>query len=319
MKKYRSLVIFIGGLLLGVGVSFFFRVDTDFSANQVRQGGYALINPLLECNLADQLQTEELKDLEMGLREHITKLKARGLAKDVSVYFRGLNNGPTFGINEKVKFAPASLLKLPVMMAYYRQAERGEVSLASKAAVLVEEDMNTWETFTSENYVKIGESYTHEELIRAMMVSSDNNAMAALMNNISTEEEDQIYEDLGIKVPSVENRQDFMTVKEYASFFRILYNASYLSKEYSERALQLLTEVEFRDGLVAGVDPNVKVSHKFGERVQGDILQLHDCGIVYLEKRPYLLCVMTRGDDFSKLTETIKNISSYVYQDLSSR
>src|SRR5690606_21016896 len=105
------------------------------------------------------------------------------------------------------------LLKLPVMMAYYRKAEREEISLASKAAVLVEEDMNTWETFTSENYVKIGESYTHDDLIRAMMVSSDNNAMAVLMNNISTEEEDQIYEDLGINVPSVENRQDFMTVK----------------------------------------------------------------------------------------------------------
>ncbi|MDO8560151.1 MAG: serine hydrolase [bacterium] len=57
-----------------------------------------------------------------------------------------------------------------------------------------------------------------------------------------------------------------MSVKDYASFFRILYNASYLNREQSERALGLMTKTRFRDGIIAGVPAGRPVAHKFGER-----------------------------------------------------
>jgi hypothetical protein len=47
--------------------------------------------------------------------------------------------------------------------------------------------------------------------------------------------------------------------------------------------------------------------------------QLHDCGIVYLPGKPYLLCIMTRGQDFTNLTSTVKEISALVYQTLRSQ
>jgi hypothetical protein len=40
-------------------------------------------------------------------------------------------------------------------------------------------------------------------------------------------------------------------VIDYASFFRVLFNASYLNRKDSEKALALLTKVAFRDGLIA--------------------------------------------------------------------
>jgi hypothetical protein len=54
-----------------------------------------------------------------------------------------------------------------------------------------------------------------------------------------------------------------------------------------------------------------------GEReLQNGIRQLHDCGIVYLESHPYLLCIMTRGYDFEKLSKIISMISSQVYSEM---
>ena len=47
-----------------------------------------------------------------------------------------------------------------------------------------------------------------------------------------------------------------------------------------------------------------------------EIKQLHDCGIVYYPKHPYLLCVMTRGDSFEYLDDTIRDISHLVYQEV---
>jgi beta-lactamase class A len=95
--------------------------------------------------------------------------------------------------------------------------------------------------------------------------------------------------------------------------FRILFNASYLTQAASEQALELLTRSEFRAGLVAGVPAGTVVAHKFGERIDGGVAKLHDCGIVYHPARPYLLCVMTEGDRFEPLASLIAETSRIAY------
>ena len=40
-----------------------------------------------------------------------------GRIRDVSVYYRDLLDGPWFGINESVEYNPASMMKVPVMVA----------------------------------------------------------------------------------------------------------------------------------------------------------------------------------------------------------
>jgi hypothetical protein len=39
----------------------------------------------------------------------------------------------------------------------------------------------------------------------------------------------------------------------------------------------------------------------------------HDCGIVYYPKHPYLLCVMTQGQDPETLENAIAEISKFTY------
>jgi hypothetical protein len=48
----------------------------------------------------------------------------------------------------------------------------------------------------------------------------------------------------------------------------------------------------------------------------GEEVQLHDCGIVYYPKRPYILCVMTRGEKMDVLPKVIKEISTEVYRNV---
>ena len=113
-----------------------------------------------------------------------------------------------------------------------------------------------------------------------------------------------------------------MPVRMYASFFRVLFIASYLNKEMSQKALAYLMRSDFNEGIVAGVPPSVLVAHKFGERVSGARLedrQLHDCGIVYYPNSPYLLCIMSRGSDFTTLDDIIKDLSLLVYKEVDRR
>jgi beta-lactamase class A len=149
-----------------------------------------------------------------------------------------------------------------------------------------------------------------------MISYSDNKAANALLQGIDPEVLNKIYTDMNIAIPSIDRPENYMPVTDYASFFEVLYNASYLNREMSEKALKILASPGFQKGLTAGLPINIKVSHKFGERKIDNLNQLHDCGIIYKTNHPYLLCIMTRGDDFIKMAETIKEISREVYNNI---
>lgn len=109
-----------------------------------------------------------------------------------------------------------------------------------------------------------------------------------------------------------------MTIKEYAGFFQILYNATYLNRTSSNIALEMLSRTTQHNALRAGVPQDIVVSHKFGEFVsldQKDFIY-NDCGIIYYTKNPYLLCISTVGKSFPVQIESIKNISSFVFDEV---
>ena len=77
-----------------------------------------------------------------------------------------------------------------------------------------------------------------------------------------------------------------------------------------------MSQTDFEKGIKAGVPENIKVAHKFSERRLGDLAQLHDCGIIYKQGRPYLLCVMTRGKNFEDLETLIGDVSREVWDEM---
>jgi hypothetical protein len=167
-----------------------------------------------------------------------------------------------------------------------------------------------------DDQIAFGESYTYRDLMERMIIFSDNNAQNLLLNIIGEEGFFEIWRDFGVDVPTANTPDDFLTVREYAAFFRILYNGTYLSHEMSEYALEILSRSRFDLGLQQGIPSRVTLSSKFGERYffGTEIKQLHDCGIVYAERAPYLMCVMTRGRDWDTQLDIITQLSRMVYE-----
>lgn len=311
--------VFILGLLIGVISTYVIsnrKSEQELLSRQIRLGGYKFINPLLECEVGLSSQNT-FSSLKLELEDIIHNLKSNGQVSDVSIYVRDLNNGPTMGMNDDEEFSPASLLKLPIMIAYFKVAEEDPDILKKKVKLEVDENYNNWESLKSPNYLEIGKEYTNEELIRAMIVSSDNNAMARLSLNLSSELQDRVYKELGVSIPGSEGLNDFMSVSQYASFYRILYNASYLEPYYSEKALTLLSEIDYDGGIRSGIPGNILIANKFGERQLNGVTQLHDCGIVYLKNKPILICIMTKGDSIPELSKSISEISRAIYKSVS--
>jgi beta-lactamase class A len=317
--------IFAAGLLVGGAAMYLFcsrhetSPPTAAGPREMRQGGYRLINPLLECEIAmTAFEQSELSHFEGQIQETVKGLVESGRAHSISIYFRDLNNGPWFGINERERFAPASLLKLPVLIAYLRIAQ-DDPSILKQSYPMIPEALQIPEyDFPNRRKLIPGRSYRVEELLQQMIVQSDNQAYRLLVRDPELHFA-RPFRDLKIPVPSDNKAGDFMDVKTYGAFFRILFNASYLSPEMSEAALQLLSQSEFTHGLRDGLPAGVVVAHKFGIHVSSQaapaqaLSEFHDCGIIYYPKRPYLLCVMSRGDDVAKLIGSIREVSKSVY------
>lgn len=320
-KFFLQFITILVLLWLGFVIGVYFanrKANTILSGPVRNQSHYKFINPLLECEIQNERTSYLYIPFEEKLKQSITDLnKKKYQNKEIAVYFRDLNNGPWFGINSSAPFTPASLMKVPLLIAYYKQAEE-DPSILQKKIVFEQAGDSFSQNIVTGDRLVVGKEYTVEELINFMIINSDNDTMYNLLNNIEQEKLDQVYVDLGVTLPNYRTPEDFMSVKEYASFFRILYNAAYLNDYYSEKALDLLSKTRFVDGLVAGVPFGIKVSHKFGERKNIDLEtsneQLHECGIVYFPKHPYLLCVMTRGNDFGQMSNFIADVSSLVYK-----
>lgn len=312
--------VFFLGLITGGGVSqwadWFSKADVVEQSKQVRQvGEYRYTNPLLECEVAEGTIDAKKQNFQDVLEKKLEQIKIERKLTEAAVYFRDLNNGPAFGIDETGEFFPASLLKVPVMMAYLRWSEQ-EPGLLERGVVYEQaRDFGVAVAIRPREEMEPGKTYSVEELIRRMIIFSDNQALALLTARLPRERIHELFGLLGIGEDVLVDAQGKLTVKEYAGFFRILFNSSYLSRENSEKALLLLSSTDFNDALPASIPAGVPVAHKFGEAGTGESeRQLHDCGIVYFPDHPYLACIMTRGKDLESMKQAIRDASGFIYQ-----
>lgn len=291
------------------------RADVAYRREALRSAGpHRLTNPLLDFET--NVEFREIASFRGKLEGLAARATASGDATHVSIYFRDLNNGPWFGVNQNELFTPASLFKVPFMMGLLKQAESDPALLSKRLKVDLPSDPYQ-ATLPAPVMVVRGEVYTVEQLLELVVAHSDNVALFALDSLQAREVYDRVFTELGLAAPAPNAVHAEMRVKDYAAFFRILYNASYLNREMSEKALGFLSRSSFTKGLPAGIPPGTPVAHKFGDReLSSGQLQLHDCGIVYHPRTPYVLCVMTRGKSLEGLLKTIVAASGLVWNEV---
>ncbi|MFA6185444.1 MAG: serine hydrolase [Candidatus Shapirobacteria bacterium] len=313
--------VILASFITGIIISPYILTSTPSLNKEIRKNfNYQFINPLLECENSIISQDSNLTSLKNSIQFIINQETDNNKITFASIYYRDLNNGPWFSINAGEYFSPASLIKVPVMIAYFKAAEDDPSILAKKITNSKTFDYSQ-QNITPTQVLEIDKEYTIEDLINRMIIYSDNAAYELLLSNIDNIKIYNVYQDLDVDISKAQNdpNGNIITVKDYASFFRILFNASYLNQDMSEKALGLLSKSQYYKGLVAGVPENITIAHKFGERqfLPSREKQLHDCGIIYLPGKPYLLCVMSRANDFNQAAGFIKQVSKVVYDEVS--
>ena len=314
MRKILSTVWFVIMCGFAAGVLCVIGVMKWQAANY--QNPYTLLDPGA-ATVSEQDLLVRFQPLRQALLNQFTEHETF----HVGLYFEYLPTGANIVVNNDRAMWPASLIKIPVAMAVMKKVEQGEWELDNQLVILDEDKDASFGDLYKE---PTGTTMTIRDLLHATLVDSDNTAHFVLLRNLDADELEHVFIHLGLddvledlkKKPEDATEDNRMTAKTYSVFFRSLYNATYLSVENSQLFLQFLTEGPTEYGRY-GVPAEVVFAHKTGIRSEDKVWA--DAGIVYLDRRPYLLTVMLEQKDkdlelpASQIEGVFKDIASQIY------
>ncbi len=321
-SKSGVVIILAATVLVSAGVgALWYR-----GIGSAREAGcrYTMINPL-RCSQPALEKEGGYGPLEKTITEYVDSKQRAGVVSRVGVHFRNLRNGATVGVNANEFFYPASLFKLPVAMAYYREAQNDSTllgqTLTSPASFTLPDQITP--KITSQ--IEPNHQYSVEELIRRMLVYSDNRALDVLQKAlpISANRDSligEILEDMGVLYQN-KNGELVISARQYSSILRILYNTNFLNSDDSEKLLTTLAQTDYAEGLRRYLPAGTVVADKYGVAKVSSrgAVHLADCGIIYHPKVDYILCVLVEGGGYSEAAEVIAEISKLTYQEVDRR
>jgi len=277
----------------------------------MRLNGYQYIRPLLYNEKL--CEADNLMPVKAEVENIVNSYKLSGVISSASVYIRQLNQGDWICTGENEMYNPGSLLKIPELITFMKMNEKNPGLLDQKIAYTTQLNLPKQAHYISKS-IELGKTYTIRELLYYMISYSDNNATWLLNQRMDNNVFMKVFTDLGISKPDMTRNDIPITAREFSYFMRVLYNASYLSTDDSEFCTELLSHSDFDQGMLSGLPKGIQVAHKFGEAGDGVLAHFNESGIIYINKSPYLLTVMTKGKDEEKLPPVIGDISKKVFE-----
>lgn len=271
--------------------------------------------PLLATRILNENPVDVLINF-LTLRSDLTNETAPW-GDNFGVYFEYLPTGTSININGTSQFHAASLFKTPVVMAYYHTKERLHETNDPIATIEPQDLDNQFGDLWKKG---AGYKLPLSEVVKIALEDSDNTAAKILVRYIGTVDFEAVYQGLDINL-DVDKQGAVLTPKSYSSILKALYFSSVLNKDDSQIILNYLSNTSFPDKLEAGIPNGVTVAHKIGDFNLNDSDRSNDvysdCGIVYVPRRPYLLCMISRTDEQTARVR-MQDISKIIYDYISS-
>ena len=253
----------------------------------------------------------------------------------VGLYYKSLSSGELVTIAADSSFHAASTMKVPVMIEFFRQVERGGLSvdqpvlLVNSFSSIVDGSpfsVAPIDDSDSTMYLRIGDRVSTRELVERMIVRSSNLATNAVIELVGAKHADSTAHALGARnmhvLRGVEDGKAFQkgmnnttTARDLGMLLEAIEKRTAASARSCDTMLAILSRQEFNDEIPAGLPPGTHVAHKTGSITA----VLHDAALVYPAGRsPYVLVVLTRNIPDERVARVlIADLSRLVYEHVS--
>ena len=250
----------------------------------------------------------------MNISEKASKLKGH-----VGIYYKNLKTGETACYNEDHEFIPASVIKLPIVMAIYKMAAEGRADLSEKLKVTYEcrvPSCGAFNAFTDEPMVDI------KTLCNLAIVISDNTASNMLTSHFGIENLNREFKEMGLKKTHVERLffDDEMQEKGYNNkavpceigyLLEQIHNRTFVSEEISQEIWEIIESQQLRDKIAAYIEDFAPVGNKTGG-ARGIT-----CDVALVEgDNPFILTFMANEADVPVTDDFIRHLGRDIFKEI---
>ena len=229
------------------------------------------------------------------LEEYIRKA-TKGYIGDAAIVIKDLDMNWQIESNKEMSIPSASLVKIPIMMAYFCAAEEGKLKLSDSIELKQSDKVDGSASLKN---ICPGSSCKIEDLIYPMITQSDNTAANMLINRLGFDDLNRYFVKFGLKHTNLSRKmldfkfrkegiENYTTVGDMAYILEELYRGKFINKKISQRCLEFLAQQKINDRIPKRLPSEIIVAHKTG--LENGVC--HDVGIVYTSKGNFLICVL---------------------------
>ncbi|MDD3679757.1 MAG: class A beta-lactamase-related serine hydrolase [Candidatus Shapirobacteria bacterium] len=219
------------------------------------------------------------------------------------IYLYQVSSQQFIGVNHQESFPAASLMKLPIIVAAYQQAEKQQFDLTSEYRLREEDKL----IGNGSVYLQPeGTVYSYRNLIKLAIEQSDNTAVNVIAKILGEEKIRLTIDFLGLEKTDYTLHQT--SPEDIGRLLIALHQGEVLTSAHSQEIIGYLSQTIFNDQIPAVLPKNLTIAHKIGL----DNQVLHDAAIIFTDQEDFVLVIMSQGDSqdqeqrvLEKITETV--------------
>lgn len=255
-------------------------------------------------------------DLEMALlRQQIQVLAAAQPGLTPGMFFLNLNTGAFLDLNGTSSFSAASMIKVPILVAFFQDVDAGRVRLDEQ--LIMRPDLIAGGSGAMQ-YKKPGSQFSALETATQMIVISDNTATNLLIDRLGGAAAlNQRFQAWGLTQTMIHNLladlegTNTTSPQDLTKLMTLVSEGNLLSRQSRDRLLNIMRQTVTDTLLPRGLGKGATIAHKTGDIGS----TVGDTGLIDMPngQRYVATVIVKRPHNDPRAQELIRQISRLVY------
>ncbi|MEH1815165.1 MAG: serine hydrolase [Nostoc sp.] len=250
-----------------------------------------------------------------GITSQIRTLLASYKSLNPGIFFLDLDTGNYIDINGEKRFAAASTIKFPLLVALFQEIDAGRIKLTDK--LVMRRDLKVGESGIMQ-YKPIGTKFSVLETATLMMTISDNTATNLVLDRLGgAAKVSQRFRSWGLQNTAMQNLlpdiggTNTTSSKDLVRLAALVSNNRLLSPTSRNQVLGIMRRVKTNSLLPAGIGQGATIAHKTGTLR----FIIGDAGIIQMPNgKSYLAGVLVQRPNYDRRAgDFVREVSRRVY------
>jgi beta-lactamase class A len=253
------------------------------------------------------------------ISSQIRTLLASYKSLNPGIFFLDLDTGNYIDINGEKRFAAASTIKFPLLVALFQEIDAGRIKLTDK--LVMRRDLKVGEAGIMQ-FKPIGTKFSVLQTATLMMTISDNTATNLVLDRLGgAARVNQRFRNWGLQNTAIKNLlpdipgKNTTSSKDLVRLAALVSNNRLLSPKSRNQVLGIMRRVKTNSLLPAGIGKGATIAHKTGTLR----FIIGDAGIIEMPNgKSYLAGILVQRPNYDrKAGDFVREVSRRVYNYLS--